>query len=126
LAGGSGTVRSRLDAPLKRGGLSYNQTRNIVAAHNHSGQSDDLVMAFAYRESRFDPQAKNPNPNMTAAGMMELTKNALKDVQARYIGYDDIDKFDPEQNIDAAPRYLSLRSGQIWKSKSGRYAPIGK
>jgi soluble lytic murein transglycosylase-like protein len=115
------TTARRLTAPLKNGGLSYNRTREIVSAHNHSGQSDDLVMAIAYRESRFDPKAKKPTSS--AVGLMGLTRDAIKDLQERYDGYDDIDKFDAEQNIDAASRYLSLRvkwaHGDVRKALAG-------
>jgi hypothetical protein len=102
-------ITRRLDTPLKRGGLSYNEMRKLVAANNRSGQSDDLVMAIAYTESRFLPTAKYSDPAKTAAGLMGLTDPAVKDLRDLHEGYDRVDKFDPARNIAASSRYLRLR-----------------
>ncbi len=95
-------VHSPKDNPL-----THDQLKALVAANNHSGQSDELIMAIAYAESRFHPNA--PNPHTTAGGLLGLTDPAMKDVQAHYQGTRNIDRYDPAQDIDAGSRYLALR-----------------
>jgi len=122
-------ITRRLATPLKRGGLSYNEMRKLVAANNRSGQSDDLVMAIAYTESRFLPTAKYSDPAKTAAGLMGLTDLAVKDLRDLHEGYDRVDKFDPARNIAASSRYLRLRitrtRGNLRQALAGYWPGFG-
>jgi membrane-bound lytic murein transglycosylase MltF len=86
--------------------LTYDQIRALVAANNHSGQSDELIIAMAYKESRFRPNAQNLHS--TVGGLLGLTDQAIEDVQTYFGANRDIDRHNPAQDIDAGSRYLAL------------------
>lgn len=96
----------------------------LVAANNHSGQSDELIIAIAYAESRFHPNAQNSRT--TAGGLLGLTDGAIADLEARHEGPTHVDKYDPAQDIDAGSRYLALRiqraDGNVSRALAG-YGP---
>jgi RHS repeat-associated protein len=88
-------------AGLKR--LSYEEMVSLTASNNNSGQSNELIICLAWKESGFDPNAQQKAPN-TARGLMQVTKSAAKDVGANY---DNL--YDPATNISAGSSYLRLR-----------------
>jgi soluble lytic murein transglycosylase-like protein len=82
--------------------LTYSETRSLVAEHNRSGQDDEVVIAVAWKESSFDPNAKAKTSSAT--GLMMMTKAAAKDV-----GADHSKMKDPIANMRAGTEYLKLR-----------------
>lgn len=84
--------------------LSAYEVLKLVRLHNHSGPSDALIVCIAYRESTFDPDAKNPKPGSTASGLMGVTRGAATDE-----GTDFAQIFDPVVNIETGSRYLARR-----------------
>lgn len=89
--------------PLGFEPLSYDQIAALVAAHNKSGQSNELIICMAYKESTFDPDADRPDPQ-TARGLLGVTDAAATDV-----GVDYEDLHDPATNIAAGSEYLGIR-----------------
>jgi len=94
-------------APASTQPLSYDKVRALIAANNKSGQSDNLITAIAYQESRFNPNAQNGHSS--AAGLLGVTGRAMKDLQNKYGVYSNTDLYNPAQNIDAGSKYLGLR-----------------
>src|SRR5919197_2108691 len=72
----------------------------IEEASKVYGVSADLLRAVIATESHFDPHAKS---GAGARGLMQLTPVTL-----RQIGMMKIDPFDPQQNIFAGAKYLSM------------------
>ena len=93
--------------------LTYNQIHKLVHDNNQSGQSDELITAVAWKESRFDPNAKSSDPTSTATGLMQITKYADKDLvklKGSAYSWDKItDPKNPAINIRAGSLYLGLR-----------------
>lgn len=85
--------------------LSYAEIADIVKANNRSGQSDEIVIAVAWKESNFDPKKKSSTS--TATGLMQMTKGATKEV-----GYKQSEMTDPAKNIQAGTTYLRSRIAQ--------------
>lgn len=106
-APGYATVASNQNSRTAR--LSYEQIRDLVAGNNNSGQRDEMIIAIAYRESRFNPNAQNHSS--TAGGLLGLTSPAIQDLREHVPEYADVDvdKYDPVQNIEAGSQYLALR-----------------
>ena len=89
--------------PLGLDRLSYDQIANLVANNNASGQSDELIICMAYKESTFDPDAALPG-SQSARGLLGVTDSAATDA-----GFDYADLGDPATNIDAGSTYLGIR-----------------
>jgi len=89
--------------PLGLDRLSFDQIANLVAKNNSSGQSDELIICMAYKESSFDPDASRPG-NQSARGLLGVTDAAATDA-----GFDYEDLGDPATNIDAGSTYLGMR-----------------
>ena len=68
--GGSGAAGSGIR-------LSYSQIAALVSAYNLSGQSNEMIICIACRETRFKAGVKSSTT--TASGLMGVTKRALKD-----------------------------------------------
>lgn len=89
--------------PLGLERLSLDQIAGLVAANNKSGQSDELIICMAYKESSFDPDADRPG-NQSARGLLGVTDAAATDV-----GVDYEDLHDPATNLGAGSEYLGIR-----------------
>lgn len=89
--------------PLGLNRLSYDQIANLVAINNFSGQSDELIICMAYKESSFDPDAALPGAQ-SARGLLGVTDSAGTDA-----GFNYADLGDPATNIDAGSTYLGIR-----------------
>ncbi len=96
--GGGQMISSDLD----RRYLSYNQVKGLVTENNLSGQSDEMIIAMAYKESTFNPDAESSTSS--AIGLLGVTKGAAEDA-----GYDYSTLSDPATNIQAGSSYLKLR-----------------
>ena len=90
--------------------LTFAQVRDLVKANNRSSLPDALIIALIYKESTFDSNVKN-NQGSNAAGFMQLTPGAFKDVNAsshtdyRY----ESDVYDAAKNIEVGTAYLQIR-----------------
>ena len=89
--------------PLGLAPLSLGDIANLVAKNNNSGQSDELIICMAYKESTFDPDAMQSGSN-SARGLLGVTDAAATDA-----GFDWADLGDPATNIDAGSTYLGMR-----------------
>ncbi len=83
--------------------LGYTDIANLVAKNNKSGQSNELIICMAFKESSFDPDAMQTAPN-TARGLLGVTVLATDQVDA---DYDTLG--DPAANIAAGSTYLAWR-----------------
>jgi len=97
--------------------LTYDQMKEFVAKHNNSGLSDEIILAQAWKESSFDPEAvpinpKTGRPLSTARGLLQVTKPAATDVG---VNHDDL--FVPEVNVDAGTQYLRNRYDLVEKRR---------
>lgn len=73
------------------------------------GLNPSMVLAIAWRESRFD--AKSVNPETGAAGVMGLMPSS-----AKILGVSD--SLDPEQNIRACTRFLASLLASYGRDKA--------
>lgn len=87
--------------------LDYHGMEVTVAANNKSGQSDELIIAQAYKESRFDPSAKNSKSSAT--GLLQMTKGAVAEVnRVNKTSYAHADMTNAAQNIEVGTQYLKI------------------
>jgi RHS repeat-associated protein len=84
--------------------LSYDQISDLVAANNKSGQTNELIICIAYKESNFDPDADRPGFQQSARGLMAVT-----DAVATDMGVDYEQLHDPALNIATGSGYLGRR-----------------
>lgn len=89
--------------PLGLDKLSLDDIANLVAKNNKSGQSNELIICMAYKESTFDPDASLPG-SQSATGLLGVTDAAATDA-----GFDWDDLGDPATNIQAGSTYLGMR-----------------
>jgi RHS repeat-associated protein len=93
---------------------------SLVSANNISGQSNELVLCMAWKESSFNETAKTKDPKSTAAGLLGVTKTALKDLSG--YKYEDTSTKGIE-NIKAGTEYIKLRikraNGSVEKGLDG-------
>ena len=111
--------------PLGLDRLSFDNIANLVAKNNRSGQSNELIICMAYKESTFDPDASLPG-SQSARGLLGVTDTAATDA-----GFDWDTLGDPATNIMAGSTYLGIRihrnhgnvrNGLIGYGTGGRYA----
>src|SRR5579859_65122 len=97
--------------------LSLGDIANLVAQHNRSGQTNELIICLAYKESNFDPGAMQSGSN-SARGLLGVTDGAATDA-----GYNWDDLGNPALNIDAGSKYLGMRihwaRGNVWSGLWG-------
>jgi hypothetical protein len=87
--------------------LDYHAMEVTVAASNKSGQSDELIIAQAYKESRFDPSAKNSKSSAT--GLLQMTKGAVAEVnRVNKTTYAHSEMTDAALNIEVGTQYLNI------------------
>jgi len=89
--------------PLGLDRLSLGDIGNLVAKNNRSGQTNELIICMAFKESSFDPDAMQKG-NQSARGLLGITDGAATDA-----GYDWNDLGDPAVNILAGSTYLQKR-----------------
>ncbi|HEY0199894.1 MAG TPA: transglycosylase SLT domain-containing protein [Rhodanobacter sp.] len=82
--------------------LSYSDIRGLVSKNNNSGQDDSIIIAVAWKESGFDPNAKAATSS--ASGLLQMTRGATKQV-----GGDFSKIMDPAYNISVGSQYIGLR-----------------
>jgi len=97
--------------------LTYDEIKKKVADNNKSKQDDTLIIAAAYKESRFDTTAKAKTS--TATGLLQMTKGAVKEVnRVNGTSYTHEDMKDADKNIAAASAYIQImidRKGDVGK-----------
>jgi hypothetical protein len=89
--------------PLGLDRLSLGDISNLVAQNNRSGQTNELIICMAYKESTFDTDASLPG-SQSARGLLGVTDAAATDAG---FNYDDLG--DPAINIQAGSTYLGIR-----------------
>jgi soluble lytic murein transglycosylase-like protein len=98
------------------GDLTYNEMVSLVGSNNYSGQSNELIICVAWKESSFNYLLTNPASS--ARGLLQMTKGAAEDA-----GYDHDYMFEPSLNIQAGSAYLALRikwaKGDVGKGLDG-------
>ena len=104
------------------GRLTFQQVSSLVAKYNSSKQSNNLVLAQAYKESRFNPSIKSKTTSAT--GLLQMTKGAVAEVnRVRGSSFSHGDMTDPRRNIAAATAYLQIRidraGGDVAKGLNG-------
>jgi uncharacterized protein RhaS with RHS repeats len=96
--------------------LSYSDIRDLVSKNNNSGQDDSIVIAVAWGESGFNPNAKSNTSS--ASGLLQMTRGATKQV-----GGDFSKIMDPAYNISVGSQYIRLRiqwaQGDLAKGLNG-------
>ncbi len=102
--------------PLGFDRLSLGDISNLVAKNNRSGQTNELIICMAYKESTFDPDADQPGFKNSARGLLGVTDAAATDE-----GVDYEDLHDPATNISAGSDYLRKR---IHRSHGNVYAGL--
>lgn len=123
-ASADGRPRGHPVAPSARR-LTVAQISPIISANNRSGQSDELIMAIAYRETRFDPLAKSTHPRSTAIGLMQVTQVALDDYNKNFLPLRTYEQLtEPATNVSVGSAYLGLVINKYHKGnvKAGLYA----
>jgi len=83
--------------------LSLDDIANLVAKNNRSGQTNELIICVAYKESTFDPDAMQSGSN-SARGLLGVT-----DLGATDAGFRWEDLGDPALNIQAGSTELGIR-----------------
>ncbi|HEV7775845.1 MAG TPA: RHS repeat-associated core domain-containing protein [Luteibacter sp.] len=94
--------KKRSSKPVHGPALSYDEVMAIIKQNNNSGQSAELVIAMAWKESNFIPDAKSSSSSAT--GLLMVTRPAAAEVGAKFS-----DMTNPAKNIAAGTAYLSLR-----------------
>jgi hypothetical protein len=86
--------------------LSYDEIKTLVSANNKSGQSDELIIAQIWKETKFDPNQKTGSHH----GLLQIYPGALTDVNKNYgTSYKQSEMLTPATNIAAGTLYLKLR-----------------
>jgi hypothetical protein len=83
--------------------MGYGDIANLVAQNNKSGQSNELIICMAFKESSFDPDASLPG-SQSAHGLLGVTDSA-----ATQVGVDWANTAAPAANIAAGSAYLAWR-----------------
>ena len=94
--------------PDPHGPYSVSEMIRLIADNSQTTQSDELVLALTYKESRFDPNAIK----VKAMGLMQLNYDSLTDVRHRYPGkYDNVNLRDAAQAIELGTLFLDIKIG---------------
>jgi hypothetical protein len=94
---------------ILRRNLTADEVISLLTANNHSSCSTELLVCLIWKESSFNPEAKNSGS--TATGLMAITKAAVRDVNSHNspdIVFEHSDMTDAAKNIDCGTRYLSI------------------
>ncbi len=70
--------------PQPAGRLSYEQMVALVRANNLAPVDDEVLIAIAYIESRFNADEKTPGPTATPIGLMQVSDSAVKQLLQSY------------------------------------------
>ena len=90
--------------------LDIEEMETKIAANNNSGQSNNLILCMAWKETNFDPTQISSAANSTAAGLLQITKTGLNDLKKHNLGnYSYADMLDPDKNIAAGTEFLKLK-----------------
>ena len=106
-----GTPAEALRAANTAGRLTFDRVKQLAAANNNCpAVSTELLVCLIWKESRFDPKAKNPNS--TATGLMQMTTGAVDDVNHNTPAgthFTHAEMTDAARNIACGSHYLRLR-----------------
>jgi RHS repeat-associated protein len=109
-------------SPAIKSRLSYSEVSQKVHDNNNSGQSDNLIIAMAYKESRFKTGATVKGSS--ALGLLQMTKTAVSEVnRVKNTDYTHAEMSNPDKNIAAATTYIQMRidrsGGNVAKGLDG-------
>ncbi len=106
-AGNGGKDEASAPARRVKTPLTYAQAAKLVRDNNLSRQNGSVIMAIAWQESSFDPNAKSQTSD--ASGLMGLEQIAIKDVLSKVPGFPaQPDVFDPATNVRLGSAYLQI------------------
>lgn len=87
---------------------TFDEIEKLVADNNQASDiRDRLFICLIWKESGFDPDAKNSGS--TATGLMQLTKGAVAEVnRVRKTSFDHDDMTNPSLNIEVGTTYIDI------------------
>ncbi len=95
--------------------LDFKTIRTLVIANNRSVKlSNELLTCLIWKESGFEPAIKNSAS--TATGLMQVTRDAVTDVNASTpagVHYTHADMTDPAKNIQCGSYYVDIRIKRV-------------
>ena len=95
--------------------LDFEAVKKLVKDNNKSKLvTDRLLLCLIWKESGFDTTVKNSSSSAT--GLMQVTKDAIKDVNAqtpRGVHFNHTEMTDCAKNIQAGSFYLDIRIGRV-------------
>ena len=105
--------------------LTYTEVKALVDANNKCADvSSELLVCLIWKESGFNPAAKNPGS--TATGLMQMTVAAVQDVNHNTpvgVHFEHSDMTDPAKNVQCGTYYVCLRikraGGDVKKGLEG-------
>ena len=90
--------------------LSYDDIALLVKANNNSTLDDTYIIALAWKESRFDTEAKSKVKNSSATGLMQMTRTAVVEVnRIKKTTYSHDTMTTGADNIEVGTTYLKIR-----------------
>jgi RHS repeat-associated protein len=96
--------------------MSCGDVGDLIAQNNQSGLDDEIIKCVAFRESNFDPAAKNKKSSAT--GLLQMTDGACTDA-----GCDHSKMTDPAEAIRCGSKYIGIRvkraKGNVTKGLDG-------
>jgi hypothetical protein len=102
---GSPLIQAKKGPAVKS--LDYESMKSLVAANNQSGLSDELIIAQAYKESRFKTGAKSTSSSAT--GLLGITKTAVTEVnRVKKTSYKHSEMSTGATNLKVGTLYLSI------------------
>ncbi|MBE8989327.1 lytic transglycosylase domain-containing protein [Nostoc sp. LEGE 12450] len=114
---------SPIDIDTSSTRLTFDQVKTLVEQNNNTGKlrdtvqvSTELLLCQIWKESGFNPTAKNPGS--TATGLMQITEGAVVDVNKNTphgVHFEHTEMTDPQKNVACATYYLGLKIRQAKK-----------
>ena len=94
---------------------TFDEIRELVANNNKSAEfSDEFVICLIWKESGFDPDAKNSKSSAT--GLMQMTKAAVIMVNKntpKGVHFEHPEMTDPGKNIQCGTYYLDIAKKKL-------------
>ena len=95
--------------------MTFEEIRTLVAANNRSKDfGDDFVICLIWKESGFEPAAKNSTTSAT--GLMQLTKGAVEMVNSntpKGVHFEHSEMIDATKNIQCGTYYLDIAANKL-------------
>jgi membrane-bound lytic murein transglycosylase MltF len=101
------------------GRKTLDEMKQLAQANNHSSLTWQLIVAIAWKESSFDPDAVASGSSGT--GLMMMTTGAVQDVNnntPQGVHFDHSEMKDPAKNLSCATYYLGILLQRFGSKKS--------